>query len=501
MHRCRQVLNVSLAAGLLLMAGAMFAEELDQEKRSPLSMLVTKGGQVRIVEIQKEGPEGIIEVLDIGSGRRLSIEAAQIKRLKRGIAPGEAVKWTGLPAYLGWALKREQELDTTGQIVRVSPTAVYTNLGLQQGVEVGTKLNVYRTGPMMTDPETGEELGAERSLWARLEVFEVEERFSKARRTSEVEVDLQRGDVVEATNITRAIAILPVTDARGNQNEMTRMVSEQWMTVLAERGVKLVERMKFRRVLAEMELQWTAPLLFDPKTIAQMGKLGGAYAVLTGTVGPAGNGKVRIHARVIKVSTGEVLLSASETVPLPKLKSRRLVRVEPHAIEEGADQLPTSPKYWESFERIHYKWVRRQAVDKADPSGKGVVLHYAGKSGILWAHRAVLEGDFVARAVVQCEHGAAALEIISGLVHGAHRTPGKSVTIPPNRLCTIRISRFQGILEASIDGKEAELIERDARYPSSDNLKGRLAFLVCSKGLLHVHEVELKVVRNSRGRD
>jgi len=52
------------------------------------------------------------------------------------------------------------------------------NIGQGEGVEPGMKFEVYEEGPMVTDPETGEELGKPETVKARLTVKSVKQKMS-----------------------------------------------------------------------------------------------------------------------------------------------------------------------------------------------------------------------------------------------------------------------------------------------------------------------------------
>lgn len=53
-----------------------------------------------------------------------------------------------------------------------------TNIGREDGVEEGMKFEVYEEGPVITDPETGEELGQPETVKVTLVVKEVKEKMS-----------------------------------------------------------------------------------------------------------------------------------------------------------------------------------------------------------------------------------------------------------------------------------------------------------------------------------
>lgn len=311
MRRLAAVLCLTVLFGLALPLGAEEAEDVRSGAEPALpAKIVARDGRVFVAELIEETPEQI-KIVDIKTGTPVTLLSDSIVRLKRGIGEQEAINWTGLAPYLAWRVKQAQEVTPTGQIVTVTPTAVYVNLGERDGLEKGDKLKVYREGEKLTDPETGEVLGVIRSLVADLEVVEVQEKLSKAKRTTDIETELERGNAVELEWSRKAVAVLPISVPRKEDRDLARSVREEWTTALVGRGVPVVERVQMEKVLEELGVQQT--FLVDAETTSKLGEMVGAYAVLTGSIAPAGQ-KLRIHARLLKVRTGEALLATSSDV-------------------------------------------------------------------------------------------------------------------------------------------------------------------------------------------
>lgn len=77
-------------------------------------------------------------------------------------------------------------------------------------------------------------------------------------------------------------------------------------TEIVERGeLKLVARAELDKVLEELHLQSAG--LVPADSALKIGKLSGADLLVTGTLTPAARRKVEVHARLIRVETGEVL--------------------------------------------------------------------------------------------------------------------------------------------------------------------------------------------------
>jgi len=75
---------------------------------------------------------------------------------------------------------RLQTIPFSGKIIKVSGDTIYTNLGGRNGVSVGDLFNVYNPGESLIDPDTGENLGSEKTKTGSLKINSVQEKFSKA---------------------------------------------------------------------------------------------------------------------------------------------------------------------------------------------------------------------------------------------------------------------------------------------------------------------------------
>src|SRR5439155_1536623 len=149
-------------------------------------------------------------------------------------------------------------------------------LGSSLGIEVGQELLVYRGNAELKNPDTGEVLGTQRRLIARVTVTEAREKLSKAKLTGDLEVELKVGDVVELGKQLKPIAILSFVDLNGDIRAGGKKLEEDLTTGLTQGGVSIVERAFLTKVLNELGLQNTR--LFDPDKAQRVGKQLGAYA-------------------------------------------------------------------------------------------------------------------------------------------------------------------------------------------------------------------------------
>jgi len=67
-----------------------------------------------------------------------------------------------------------------GRVVTVKGNLVYINAGADAGIVTGSTFAVYRQGESLVDPETGIDLGSERTKIGDISVVEVQPKYSKA---------------------------------------------------------------------------------------------------------------------------------------------------------------------------------------------------------------------------------------------------------------------------------------------------------------------------------
>jgi curli biogenesis system outer membrane secretion channel CsgG len=67
-----------------------------------------------------------------------------------------------------------------GKIIKESGGMVYINRGVGSGLQVGNVLEAYSPGEELIDPETGISLGSEESKIGRVQIIDVQQKFSKA---------------------------------------------------------------------------------------------------------------------------------------------------------------------------------------------------------------------------------------------------------------------------------------------------------------------------------
>lgn len=91
-----------------------------------------------------------------------------------------------------------QDTPWYAKIAQVNGDKVYINAGENMGLRVGDSYFVYSTGETITDPDTGEVLGAEETKIAVIDIMEVNDKYSVAKVSATMKdgYELKRGDVI-----------------------------------------------------------------------------------------------------------------------------------------------------------------------------------------------------------------------------------------------------------------------------------------------------------------
>jgi curli biogenesis system outer membrane secretion channel CsgG len=129
------------------------------------------------------------------------------------------------------------------------------------------------------------------------------------------------------------VAVLPFTDGPGSAglnsgNAVAGLVVER----LAQAGkYRLVERGKLRAILDEQDLQATD--LVDPATAAQIGKLAGVDAVITGSVSEYDKEKTVVYIYVVPVISWRY--TAGATVRLVDVENADVIYAHSASVASG----------------------------------------------------------------------------------------------------------------------------------------------------------------------
>jgi curli biogenesis system outer membrane secretion channel CsgG len=76
--------------------------------------------------------------------------------------------------------KKLDPIPFEGKVIKVSGGTVFTNIGKRNGLSQGESFTIFSPGEEMIDPDTGENLGSDRTEVGKIKITSVKEKFSKA---------------------------------------------------------------------------------------------------------------------------------------------------------------------------------------------------------------------------------------------------------------------------------------------------------------------------------
>lgn len=128
--------------------------------------------------LDSERVEGLAEAggFSIGYSGAWSLGSSSFKKTPLGKATQIAIDRAVV--YISDKLAK---LFWQGRVVTVKDGLVYVNAGSEAGMVSGMTFAVYHKGESLIDPETGIELGSEKTKIAEISVVEVQPKFSKAK--------------------------------------------------------------------------------------------------------------------------------------------------------------------------------------------------------------------------------------------------------------------------------------------------------------------------------
>lgn len=163
------------SSGISMFGVRLGAESGDAHVGIIIRLIETTTGQVldskRVEGKAESGGFGIgldLGVVDFGTD---SFQKTPLGKATQ-LAIDEAV------AYVSEKLK---DVPFKGRIIQVKNEAVYLSAGSRNGSAVGDTFTVYSVGEELVDPDTGEILGSEEEKIGTVEIFEVKEKYSKAK--------------------------------------------------------------------------------------------------------------------------------------------------------------------------------------------------------------------------------------------------------------------------------------------------------------------------------
>jgi curli biogenesis system outer membrane secretion channel CsgG len=140
----------------------------------------------------------ILRIIDSSTGQVLASERVEGKAKSGGTTFGLSKGGFGFKSSgfkktpLGKAVqividravvKITQKLDPIpfeGKVIKMSGGTVFTNMGKRNGLNQGDTFTVFSPGEEMIDPDTGENLGSDRTEVGKITITSVKDKFSKA---------------------------------------------------------------------------------------------------------------------------------------------------------------------------------------------------------------------------------------------------------------------------------------------------------------------------------
>ncbi|WP_231603007.1 FlgO family outer membrane protein [Neorhodopirellula pilleata] len=335
--------------------------------------------------------ETTITVQELATGKDFTATKSADLNIQKPLSLDEAAKHVGLAQVVGWKTKQLcEQASHRGKVIRVAQQTVYMNLGRDEAMTIGLPLSVYRNEGVIVDPESGAELGVDRRKVAELHVTEVNQEYSKAKITSELETELEFGDEVCAANKPMVVGVCSIGNLDGTLTSAGSMITEDLTVALVDKGMLVVERSVMDSVLSELVTQNSA--LFDEQLSQEIGKLAGADAVLTGKIVTDRTGGTA-HLRLIDVENGKILFAISSAVDTA-LEDGSNPRVGQHAVKPRSRATFGPNAVIQNEDRFPSFMTTSAALQRETNGGFRVPAERGREAAIFTKNSGFLDGDF-----------------------------------------------------------------------------------------------------------
>jgi curli biogenesis system outer membrane secretion channel CsgG len=282
------------------------------------------------------------------NGGRVELRRELIDRIEYDVRPSRRLSTDELVSDFVRCVSRLIGSEKVFRLVRVTPEAVYLNLGAEEGASPGIELSVYREGEEIVDPETGASLGKEKSFVGVIQIITVEKEYAKAVPVDAPAQRFEEGDVGIYMRQSPVLAVAGVTTLEGEESPYGALLSEKLIGKFRENpGLNVVERKQLGKVLRELAIQnalLSPPLpdaslggvkkrqmtlepldleaeesepYLDHSLAEKMRMIEGADAIVLGTVAKM-NGRGAVNLRVVDTSTAAILFSTYKVVGNPE---------------------------------------------------------------------------------------------------------------------------------------------------------------------------------------
>lgn len=130
--------------------------------------------------------------LSIGYSGAVDVNSSSFKKTPLG----KAIQIT-IDQAVDYLATKLSSLPWQGKVVTVKDGLVFVNSGTTAGVQAGDLFAIYQEGEALIDPDTGMNLGSEKTKIADIKISDVQEKFSKAQITNGKIEDIAKGNIVQ----------------------------------------------------------------------------------------------------------------------------------------------------------------------------------------------------------------------------------------------------------------------------------------------------------------
>ncbi len=336
----------------------------------PLDVVKFKDSSYEMVgEIVEEYEDSVVIIPE--NGGRIKLRREFVGEIKYDARPPRQVETRELVADFTRCVARMVTSEKPFRVVKVTPQAVYLNLGLTGGVRPGVELNVYREGDTITDSETGRILGREKERIGILQIVDVQKDYSRAAPVEMSVAEFREGDAGVFLRESPTLAVAGITTLDGKESPYGSLLSEQIVSGFNEYpGIKVVERRQLGQILRELAIQNALlgpstspdistdstkhgepekslslgadeePIVVDESMAQKLRQIQGADALIVGTVADV-KGVGAVNLRVVDTHTAAVLYSTHRIVGKPEKPVRTPAPEEPTVQEASQERSKT----------------------------------------------------------------------------------------------------------------------------------------------------------------
>ena len=130
--------------------------------------------------------------LSVGYSGVVDVNSSSFKKTPLG----KAVQVT-IDQAVDYLAKKLSALPWQGKVVTIKDGLVFVNSGKTAGVEIGDAFSIFKEGEALVDPDTGMNLGSEKTKIADIKISDVQDKFSKAQVTSGKIEEIAKGNIIQ----------------------------------------------------------------------------------------------------------------------------------------------------------------------------------------------------------------------------------------------------------------------------------------------------------------